>query len=383
MNHLNHLPYELISSILSYVDKQALFTCALVDKSFYKITLPLLWQKLEIDTQDTLHTMTRILEASTSSSSDTVLGERVRSVRIKARISDDDLLAFIKHIPLVTDLSLDYASHISDDSFVQVADLVPHLTHLYIWNADITQRSMEAIGHFPLQQLTLLSCHELNYNMFASLTRCSSTLTSLDIRNCSLHGLETPDTAQQAVANLMALHHLTSFQIYCPSHDYSPFINALFVDLPSMAPWPELTYLDLSPCHDVTDTMAIALLQSQPKLTQVGLCDSQITDKTLDAIATYLPEVAKVDVTCNPGITPDGLRRLVKTCRKLETVDCDNCEIYPEDFPELDYYKMGVEFKFSDDEPISQVYSLMGGAFDSDVDSDSDADADFDAHNEQ
>ncbi|ORZ05598.1 hypothetical protein BCR42DRAFT_178149 [Absidia repens] len=386
MNHLNHLPSELISSILSYVDKQDLCKCSLVDKSFYKATLPLLWQKLTIDNQGTLHTMTRILEASTSSSSATVLGELVRSVTIKALLSDDDLLAFIKHVPLITHLSLKKAYYISDDSLVQVPGLVPHLTHLDIYRADITQRSMEAIGHCPLQQLTLIRCDDLESNMFASLTRCSSTLTSLDISYRSLHGLETPDMAQQAVANLMALHHLTYFHIYCrPEQDSSPFINALFDDVPFMAPWPELTSLDLYPCRDVTDTMAIALLQAQPKLTHVGLCDSQITDKTLDAIATCLPEVVKVDVTCNPGITPDGLRRLVKTCRKLEIVYCYSCEIYPEDFPELDNSKMIVGPDYPDGEFPLQVRSLVGGAFNSDVDTDADTDtdADFDAHNEQ
>ncbi|ORZ05596.1 hypothetical protein BCR42DRAFT_427947 [Absidia repens] len=389
MNHLNQLPSELISSILSYVDKQDLFTCSLVDKSFYKTTLSLLWQELEIDTQDTLHTMTRILEASTSSSSATVLGELVRSVTINARLSDDDLLAFIKLVPLITDLSLVKASQISDDSFVQVPDLVPHVTHLYLCAADITQRSMEAIAHWPLQQLTLIFCEDLESNMFTSLTRCSSTLASLDIRNCSLHGLETPDTAQQAAANLMTLHHLTYFHIYCPSHDYSPFTTALFVDLPSITPWPELTYLNLSPCHDVTDSMVIALLQAQPKLTQVGLCDSRITDKTLDAIATYLPEVVKVDVMLSPDITADGLRRLVKTCRKLTIVYFYSCEIYPCHFPELDDSKMIVDDDYSDDESPFQVIALVGGAFDSDVGSDADtdydtnADADFDANNEQ
>ncbi|ORZ05600.1 hypothetical protein BCR42DRAFT_427952 [Absidia repens] len=245
---------------------------------------------------------------------------------------------------------------------------------------------MEAIAHCPLQQLTLVLCDELESNMFASLTRCSSTLTSLDIRYCPLHGLETRDTAQQAVANLMALHHLTYFHIYSPEHDHSPFITALFVDLPSIAPWPELTYLDLYPCHDVTDSMAIALLQAQPKLTHVGLCNSQITDNTLDAIVTYLPEVVEVEVIGNPGITPDGLRRLVKAYRKLETVHCHSCEIYPEDFPELDDSKMIVESGY-DKEPPFQLFSLMGGAFDSgvisDTDAATDADVDLDANNEQ
>ncbi|ORZ05593.1 hypothetical protein BCR42DRAFT_456745 [Absidia repens] len=382
MKHLNHLPYELISSILSYVDKQDLFTCALVDKSFYKATLPLLWQKLEIHNQDTLHTMTRILESSTSSSSATVLGELVRIVMIFTELSDDDLLAFIKHVPLITHLSLEEATYISDDSFVQVPGRVPHLTHLYIGRAEITQRSMEAIGQCPLQELTLVGCDELESNLFALLARCcSSTLTSLEITHCSLRWLDTPDTAQQAVANLMVLHHLTSFQIYSYEHDFSPFITALFVDVPSMAPWPELTCLHLYPCRDVTDAMAIALLQTQPKLTNVSFCYSHITDNTLDAIVTYLPEIVEVEVMGNPGITSDGLRRLVKTCRKLETVHCSRCRICPEDFPELDESKMTVESYWTDSEFPLQVGALKGGAFDSDVDSD--ADADFDSNNEQ
>ncbi|ORZ05650.1 hypothetical protein BCR42DRAFT_428076 [Absidia repens] len=223
---------------------------------------------------------------------------------------------------------------------------------------------MEAMSHCPLQQLTLVECNELDYNMFAPLTRCSSTLTSLNITNCSLHGLESRDPAQQAVPNLMRLHHLTSLKIYCNRRDYYPFINALFADLPSMVPWPELTSLYLG-AFTVMDTVAIALLQAQPKLTRVGLVDSQITDKTLDAIATYLPEVVELEFMGSKGITPDGLRRLLKTCRKLESVGCNNCEIYPSDFPELDDTKMYTDDDL--DEPPVYVLYLMGEAFVGDI----------------
>ncbi|CAO3600989.1 unnamed protein product [Absidia cylindrospora] len=301
-------------------------TCTLVDKSFYKNAILLLWQELDIDTDDALHTITNTLEAS----SNNTLGDLVRSVTIDCKLSDDDLLAFIKHVPLLTDLSLDSAHYITDDSFVHVPRHVPHLTRFYICAADITQRSMEAIGrHWQyLEQLALVCCNALDYNMFEPLTRCSTTLTSLMLRHCSLAGLETPDTAQLAARNILSLRHLTTLQFVIYEYDYHPFINALWA-----GEWPDLMSLYLEPCCQVTDTMTMALLRSHPKLTEFGLSHSLITDKTLDALATRVPEIVEVSVGGSRGLTADGLRRLVKTCPKLETVDCDYCGIYPEDFP--------------------------------------------------
>ncbi|CAO3600990.1 unnamed protein product [Absidia cylindrospora] len=301
--------------------------------------------------------MTRALEAS----SNNTLGDLVRSITIKCKLSDDDLLAFIKHVPLLNDLSLYAAHHITNDSFVQVPLHVPYLTRLYLYDAGITQRSMEAIGrHWQhLERLALVCCEALDDD---SLAQCRTTLTSLEI---SHH--PSAATAQ----NILALRHLTFLQIMSYECNDLPSVITAAIDCCDPPPWPHLTSLHLAPCHQVTDTMAVAFLRSHPKLTYVELNHSLVTDKTLDAIAMYVPEIVHVNVYCSRGITSDGLRRLLKNCHKLETVGCNYCEIYPEDYPELDDSRMVLGTDCVDEEHPYNVCTLYGSAFVAD------------AHNEQ
>ncbi|CAO3601021.1 unnamed protein product [Absidia cylindrospora] len=165
MNRLDHLPFELISLFLSHVDeKKDLYTCTLINKSFYKCATPLLWEHLEIDNDDTLGTITAALESSGH-----VLGGFVRSVSIENKLSDNDLLAFIKHVPLLNDLSLESACDITDASFERVPLHVPHLTQLCIAHSDMTQWSMEAMRRHWYRQLNHLEfqfCFGLNYELF-------------------------------------------------------------------------------------------------------------------------------------------------------------------------------------------------------------------------
>ncbi|CAO3600994.1 unnamed protein product [Absidia cylindrospora] len=316
INHLDRLPSELISSILCLVDKKDLFACTLVDKSFYKNAILLLWQELDIDTDDALHTITNTLEAS----SNNTLGDLVRSITIKCKLSDDDLLAFIKHVPLLNDLSLYAAHHITNASFVQVPLHVPYLTRLYLYDAGITQGSMEAIGrHWQhLERLALVCCEAIDDDDDDSLTQCRTTLTSLEN---SHH--PSAATAQ----NILALRHLTFLQIMRNKYNTIPSVITAAIGCCDPSPWPHLTSLHLAPCHKVTDTIAMAFLRSHPKLTYFDLNHSLVTDKTLDAIAMYVPEIVHVNVYCSRGITSDGLRQLLKNCRKLETVGCNYCEI--------------------------------------------------------
>ncbi|ORZ05639.1 hypothetical protein BCR42DRAFT_428051, partial [Absidia repens] len=119
-----------------------------------------------------------------------------------------------------------------------------------------------------------------------------------------------------------------------------------------------LTSLTISYCRDLTDAMALALIQSHPhtSLTLGFYHSDMMTDKTLDAIATHLPNIVNVDVENVTKITAAGIRRLIQQCPKLATVGCNNGDIYPSDFDDVDRSSMEIRRKNNGDIYVVRLY---------------------------
>ncbi|ORZ05636.1 hypothetical protein BCR42DRAFT_428047, partial [Absidia repens] len=186
---------------------------------------PLLWEHLESPDNVTFSHMTADLEASSSLRGNSV-GKFVRSVSIRNELYDDQLLAFIKHVPQLNDLSLHQASYITDDNFEHIPLYVPHLTRLYIRNGEITQWSIEAMRRHWYRQLNHLEfkhCTGVNYELFSALRQCTA-LTSPTISYCWLENYNAVYTMQDAARNVMALPNITSFRIIHISLNCTPFL---------------------------------------------------------------------------------------------------------------------------------------------------------------
>ncbi|CAO3601446.1 unnamed protein product [Absidia cylindrospora] len=305
-----------------------------------------------ICTQAQLADLTMLLATSS------FVGQCVRHVTFLAfDLSDQALLALIQEVPLLTDLHVFGAHAITNECFQEVSRLVPHVTRLSLWNACITQRALRVMvlhWHHQLEQVEFIECHYLGDDVLLPLAVCAPTLENITLVRCHLN----PDTACHA----RALTQLTSLRIAESVLDYTPFLTTLYDDV---GPYPHLTRLSLESCHGMTDALAISILRSHPKLTFLKLTGApQITDATLDAIGTYLPSISSVCVDQCPGISADGLRRLLTTCEWLDRVDCERCEISPDHFPDMDSQdQMETEFDYTDDdEMILEVIRLFGRA---------------------
>ncbi|ORZ05628.1 hypothetical protein BCR42DRAFT_428031 [Absidia repens] len=340
MNHLAHLPSELILLILNRVDESCdLHECTFINTTFYKLATPLLWEHLELKGGLAFSFLIDCLEASSSLRSNS-LGEFVRSALIQEPfLIDDELLAFIKHVPRLNDLSLVDPAFISDDSFQHVPLYVPHLTRLYIRYSNITQLSIEAMSRHwyrQLNHLEFIQCPDLSYDLFSALRQCTA-LTSLAISYCRLEKNKAIDTIQVAARNVMALPNITSFRIMDRFVNWTPFLPITPTAQQQQPVWPYLTHFSLGECNDLTDAMALALIQSHPHLVDLKFYHSEMmTDKTLDAIATHLPNIVNVDVEEMTKITAAGIRRLMQKCPKLATVGCDNSNIDASHFDDVD-----------------------------------------------
>ncbi|ORZ05640.1 hypothetical protein BCR42DRAFT_428053 [Absidia repens] len=372
------LPCELISLILSQLNKKKdLYACTLVNHVFYKEATPLLWRHLDIGNVPTFTSITAALTQQQQQQHGqlALLGTFVRSIAIIetyvtdedsnciAEFSDDDLLALIQHVPFLTDLILEEGFHITDRSFEHVPQYIPHLTHLYLGKSRITQRSMEAMvrhWHPHLTRLELEYCHNLDADLFSALVPCTA-LQHLAITRCHLDAMNDPHIAPSVARHVLALTNLTTLRIQDCTSDYTSLV-ATASGATAAAVWPQLTHICLDACLETTDDMAIAFIQSHPHLTYLELRNSKITDKTLDAIPMYLPAVVEVRLSRTPGITPDGLRRLLRTCQHLELVWCPSCGIFQDHFPERDEDAMEID--------RYDASAGCGGFYDSDLDED-------------
>ncbi|ORZ05631.1 hypothetical protein BCR42DRAFT_398163 [Absidia repens] len=330
--------------------------------------------------------MTADLEASSSLRGNSV-GKFVRSVSIRNELYDDQLLTFIKHVPQLNDLSLHQASYITDDNFEHIPLYVPHLTRLYIRYGEITQWSIEAMRRHWYRQLNHLEfkhCTGVNYELFSALRQCTA-LTSLTISYCWLetttrstpckmqHGTlnctpflpitPTVQQQQQQQQRQQQEWHILPTLFPDDYFDDPPSIPITLLQQPQQPIWPYLTHFYLGSCRDLTDAMALALIQSHPHLVDLGFYKSKMmTDKTLDAIATHLPNIVNVDMEYVTKITAAGIRRLIEQCPKLATVGCHWCNdgnIHPSDFDDVDPSSMEIDHTITG---VSYVTRLYGQA---------------------
>ncbi|ORZ05602.1 hypothetical protein BCR42DRAFT_456751 [Absidia repens] len=302
MNNGNHLPSELISLILRDVDESDLYACTLIDKSFHRESTPLLWRRLDIATEDCLCNLTTMMKESPRS-----LGELVRTVTLDgSSVTDETLLAFIKHVPFLEHLTLSYAYHVTDTSFQYVPGHCPNLTYLSIAHSPITQRSMVAIGQHchQLAEIHLYYCRGLDTDLFTSLASGCPQLTHFKLRECDLEGMADPQKARKAALDVQAMHQLTLLHIWDYNYDFTSFLT--IQDQRPLA-WPHLTELCLAVCSGIDnddDAPLVAFIRLHPYLTFLEL------DKlhgSCDQFVCYHSDADENERNNNLGVTERDL----------------------------------------------------------------------------
>ncbi|ORZ05585.1 hypothetical protein BCR42DRAFT_427927 [Absidia repens] len=376
MTRLDHLPSELISLILRHVSKLDCYRCLFVNKSFYKEAMPLFWHDIYIDDDTNFTTMTASLAAMSNA-----LGKCVRRVYIMRKITDDELLTLVQHVPLLKELVIYNENDITDASFMYVPQHVPHLTRLSFDYGAISHLSTTAMGQH-WHQLRDLFLIVYDYNMILPVIRGCRALETLVIGKEHVRRMHDFTAhadpvlfkkAHTSIQAILAMPHLTQLSVTGQLYDCKPFLLT-----PGSS---RLTALSLGVCKKITDAMVLALIQSHPSLRSLALRGSPLlTDATLDAIAMHLPQITDVAINYNPRddkMTHDGLRRLALQCPQLKTLvlTCHQRDVPL--FPTLDETSMCMEFVHR--LGFHHFYTI-GVYHDDDDDGDDDDDHDADDH---
>ncbi|ORZ13518.1 hypothetical protein BCR42DRAFT_418478 [Absidia repens] len=356
MIHLDHLPVELLSLIVTNIDHKGLYHCALVNKQLHAATIPVLWRSPKVDDGSSILRITKGLSLARSS-----LGLYIRKLCFDKELLDSALLLFLDHATLLEELTILHAELISDKSIQQLSRRCPQLKKLRLYNANITHRSVHYLGQrcHHLRELALKGCHRL------------LPITLLPFADCPLEYLDLSEcrwlTVEDTALDLVQFNRLTHLELVCcrtinlkfiqqllpppspPSLDGSiqsslssssttttTTTNVNATTISTSTPLPLLTYFAITGTPDINDHVITPFIKSHTALESLHLLKCSITDATLDTISTYLPTtIHALGLFGCENITSHAVRKLIRACPHLLMIGLENCLLPLHAFPEV------------------------------------------------
>ncbi|CAO3596646.1 unnamed protein product [Absidia cylindrospora] len=267
--------------------------------------------------------MTCMLESPQS------LGPLVQQLRFNYFVSNNTFLLFMIYTPSLKTLTIQGAQNVTDATLQYLGRHCPHLISLILRNCQITQQSLHALGQYchQLRGIHLGKCHDLDAGVFAALVSCP--LEKLIFTSCTINGLDDRRTMEAIVMDLAKFHYLKHLEI---EHFHSDFVKQIIMHANA---WLHLTHLRLEFATKIHDEDAIEFIEAHPHLEHLDLIDSQITNKTLNVIASSLPRIKTVNLTSTLNITYHGIRRFVRHSQgQLSYVHLSYCLVKAARIPE-------------------------------------------------
>ncbi|ORZ11602.1 hypothetical protein BCR42DRAFT_421405 [Absidia repens] len=342
IEHVAEQPRRLTSLDDSrWVDQQRdLHACTLVNKQFYFVANPVLWQETVLDTNRTR--LQRLLDCLAAT--ERRLGHYIRRLDLNnASCTDSELLLLTKHIRRLETLSIknvDFtytSSRITSTGLQHLPQDCPELTSLKLLDFHLSEATICAIGqHCPqLTEFTLCSIPDLNDDMLSALSSCPLKSLSLSFdRN-------RRPLSEKMVMDMTRFRDLThlSLSFFEPSGLIMTLANNLQrnngsttttttttkTTTTTMVPWPHLKTLSLDRCGDIDDATFISFIQSHPHLHLLRLEGTTLSDACLDAIPATLRDLRELFFESIDGISARGVRRFIQNCQGLEFAEFRRC----------------------------------------------------------
>ncbi|ORZ07158.1 hypothetical protein BCR42DRAFT_456142 [Absidia repens] len=337
MNKLDDLPTEILSLVLQYIDIRDQTNCTLVNKQFHTLTNPLIWRCLILDPPISDKVTTTILHSTSPA-----LGRHVRCLLYFVPFDSQAFLSLLECLPLLEILNVPGFTrrNIEDDVMQHIPRFCPQLKVLFLNKVDIGQRTLTSLAHH-CHQLNLISFSKgcsLPANTFAMLGTSCPFLHDIYVELDAMDGINddddnNEDTANAAALDLTRCHRLRRLSLTkVPTYFARHLLTLAAAPAPASTTgpvWPQLVTLALH--ADVDDSHVIPFIQTHPILKTLELKQATtLTDATLDAIATGLPEITKVGFKYSCNLTDHGIHRLVRRCPpSLMLVGIKGCRIKP------------------------------------------------------
>jgi len=146
-------------------------------------------------------------------------------------------------------------------------------------------------------------------------------------------------SASQTAQDICALQHLERLElINCRNVD-DEFLLKISVpdtEMDSYNPIPELKTFALSSSGAITDEGVMAFVHAHPKLENLTLYQSSLTDRSINEMRVCLPNLRFLDLSYCANITGKAIRRLIADNDKLIMIGLKGCtKIRSIDFHEV------------------------------------------------
>ncbi|SAL99072.1 hypothetical protein [Absidia glauca] len=337
MSNLGDAPHEVLSLVLSNVDRQGdLYQCALVNKNFYAMTNPLLWREPQLvarctKREDTI--LNRLKQSFQLSHNQclhsTPLGHNVCKLNASNINRLQDLLVVINNVPLVEELVIGIETF-EDHDMEQIALNCPLLNCLSCTsNLDGYDRLFDRLRHCTnLRELSIRHCINLCERGHL---HCTSLCKRRIRHRANLH----KPIRHRRTSHLQ--QHCPQEKVRLDSHGFKskytkdlffgviPTLTHLDMDyktggflrycqlLPPLSLFPVLTDLRIANCQFPDNDAVVSFFQAHPLIRTLSLEKMQIDLAVMTSLATDLIHLQRLSLINNGPIPP-----FTKTFHRLE-----------------------------------------------------------------
>ncbi|CAO3601193.1 unnamed protein product [Absidia cylindrospora] len=327
---MNTIPAEITLAIARTADEKDLHALTLVNRHFYTVANPMLWRDVEIRNE---RQYIQLLQGSALSKGG--LFQHLRRLTIDIQITDALFLTLLQLLPPVLEnLELTSAKHITDESLEHLPSQCPQLTSLYIHHGAFTNVTMVSVGQHchRLRRLYLEECYHVSPHLLTALIACPLEEIDIDV---DFNGTTWDDeTARQFARDVATFSRL---EVLSLSH-IDQVMSRHLLDRKGVLLWPRLTKCYLRGYNDMEDEDVIRFIKTHPQLKKLELFGNDFSDTVLYAIADTLPHLTYLDLSASRNFTHHGVRRIVLKCPLLTNFVLDATQLKRSDFPELGPY---------------------------------------------
>ncbi|CAO3593945.1 unnamed protein product [Absidia cylindrospora] len=347
----------IVPLITDYVAQNDLYTCTLISTHFYEIFNPLLWRSVNAQNQPFAHRYLNCLSMTQHS-----VGHYIRNVNLgDIRWTDQALTNLMHRARLLETLDLFNSRQLTDKSMQYLPYYCSNLTSLKLGKCQVTRLSFRALAQHcrQLTQLELICRTDVSPDTYSAIGRCHSLEElELDMDDGPMEQLlygrrsRALDTSHmdawdspETTLDLTGLHGLKQLTIHRNTYGILDRVVKAS-ETNGACCWPHLISLSLqAELGGVNDDTVVPMMKTLPGLKQLAVTDADLTDATLDAIATFQRDIIKIDVSFNRRFTPYGVRRLVRACPQLKWLNLAYCNIMMNDFLEAGQQCSGIVYR--------------------------------------
>lgn len=369
-SHINDLPDEVISNIVSYVSQpHELVAVASTQKRWFPIAVSQLWTKPVLNTRRKLLEIVSVLgnhsKENPPSTDYASLVQRL-SLNYLSFMLDHRLLEPFASCVNLQRLSLANCVYISDVQCAMVLRFLPNLESLDLQNTSVGNLTAMSLASYCEVQTLLLGCPNLHDSALMELgIRKGQYLRRLRLADCPfvtfggvlflttrcprLVELNIADLGccsdRQSQDNSLVVYKDPGFtdselrEVFtmCPQLKELLLSNCILLTSDLFSPWSSgltirrlenLRNLSLVGSAKLTDTGVRHLVAAAPRLRQINLSKCPfITDRSLSTIANaYRSQLVHLHLGHCENITDKGVRILVEKCPRLNFFDAGNCK---------------------------------------------------------